>query len=151
MLEFSERYKGDSRFRMGLNCVFQPVNALTVKDWLPELLTLYYDEIKVPVGNMSMLAITGPAGMTFESLPPKFREKVVTDLEDVQQQFKNHSSKPLRKNIANMISYVNDFSSFKPEKLEIFKIKTKALDTAKKTDITTLHPLFTELLNYNEK
>jgi len=151
ILEFSERYKDDKRFRFGMNCVFQPVNAFTVKDWLPELLTLYYDQMKVPMGNMSILAITGPDGMTFESIPPKFREIIIADLQDVQQQFKNHSNELLKKNITSMISYVNDFHSYKPRKLERFKIKTKTFDIAKKTDITTLHPLFTELLNYNEK
>ena len=38
---------------------------------------------------MSILAITGPDGMTFELNTFKFREIIIADLQDVQQQFKN--------------------------------------------------------------
>ena len=49
-----------------------------------------------------------------------------------------------------MIKYVTDFEKYDYEILKIFKTKTLTFDKAKKTDITTLHPLFKELLEYEE-
>jgi hypothetical protein len=133
-----------------MNCVFQPTNAFTVKEWLPEMLTLFYDEMKIKRWAITMLAITGPTGLTFGALPQRFRNKVVKDLMDVQSDFKNHSNERLKNNISSMIKYVTDFESYDYEKLKIFKVKVKTFDKAKKTDITTLSPLFKELLDHEE-
>ena len=150
MLEFSDRFEGNKKFRFGLNCVFQPTNAFTVKDWLPEMLTFFYDEMKIKRWGISMLAITGPTGLTFGALPQKFREVVVNDLLDVQNDFKDHSNQRLQNNISSMIKYVTDFEEYEYKKLKIFKVRTMTFDKAKKTDITTLSPLFKELLEYEE-
>jgi len=150
ILEFSDRFNGNKKFRFGMNCVFQPTNAFTVKEWLPEMLTLFYDEMKIKRWAITMLAITGPTGLTFGALPQRFRNKVVKDLMDVQSDFKNHSNERLKNNISSMIKYVTDFESYDYEKLKIFKVKVKTFDKAKKTDITTLSPLFKELLDHEE-
>ena len=97
-----------------------------------------------------MLAITGPTGLTFGALPQKFREVVVNDLLDIQNNFKDHSNERLQNNISSMIKYVTDFEEYDYKKLKSFKVKVKTFDKAKKTDITTLSPLFTELLNYEQ-
>jgi sulfatase maturation enzyme AslB (radical SAM superfamily) len=150
MLEFSDRFEGNNKFRFGLNCVFQPVSAFTVKEWLPEMLTFFYDEMKIKRWGITMLAITGPTGLTFGALPQKFREVVVNDLLDIQNNFKDHSNERLQNNISSMIKYVTDFEEYDYKKLKSFKVKVKTFDKAKKTDITTLSPLFTELLNYEQ-
>ena len=150
MLEFSDRYKGNNKFRFGMNCVYQLVNAFTVKDWLPELLTLFYDEIKIKKHEITMLPITGPDGLTFASLPQKYRDIVLKDLKDIKNDFKSHTNKELHQNIDDMIKYTIDFEKY--DYSELIKGKTKILtfDKVKKTDLTQLHPLYKELLEYEE-
>lgn len=151
LLEFAERYKTNNRFRFGMNCVFQPASAFTTKEWLPELLKLHYESMKINrPASLNVLPISDPEGLTFSSLPPKFRKKVVDDLLEVKEMFKDHPSNDLRKNIDDMLLYITDFTKYDYNMLKIFKTKTLTLDKAKKTDITTLHPLFKELLEYEE-
>ena len=47
------------------------------------------------------------------------------------------------------IKYV-DYQSYSYQELKNFKRKTLAMDEYKKTDITKLHPVFKELLEYEE-
>jgi len=150
MLEFSDRYKDNDKFRFGMNCVYQLVNAFTVKDWLPELLTLFYDEIKIKRHGITMLPITGPDGLTFASLPQKYRDIVLKDLQDIQQDFKNHKNEQLQQNISDMIKYTIDFEKYDYSKLIKGKTKILTFDKAKNTDLTQLHPLYKELLEYEE-
>lgn len=150
MLDFSNNFNGNDKFRFGMNCVFQPINAFTVKEWLPEMLTFFYDEMKIARSGITMLAITGPNGLTFGALPNKFRDIVVNDLVEIQNSFKDHSNERLQNNISSMIKYVNEFEKYDYKKLKMFKLKIITFDKAKKTDITTLHPLYKELLEYEE-
>ena len=150
MLDFSNNFYGNDKFRFAMNCVFQPINAFTVKEWLPEMLTFFYDEIKIARSFITMLAITGPNGLTFGALPNKFRDIVVNDLVEIQNSFKDHSNERLQNNISSMIKYVNEFEKYDYKKLKMFKLKIITFDKAKKTDITTLHPLYKELLEYEE-
>jgi len=150
MLEFSDRYKDNDKFRFGMNCVFQLVNAFTVKDWLPELLTFFYDDMKIKRHGITMLPITDPVGITFASLPNTYREKIIKDLLDVQVMFKSHKNDRLQENIKSMIKYVTDFEEYDYKKLLIGKTKISTFDKAKNTDLTQLHPLYKELLEYEE-
>ena len=150
MLEFSDRYKDNNKFRFGMNCVYQLVNAFTVKDWLPELLTLFYDEIKIKKHGITMLPIINPTGLTFASLPQKYRDIVLKDLQDIQQDFKNHENEQLQQNIRDMIKYTVDFEKYDYNKLIKGKRKILTFDKAKNTDLTQLHPLYKELLEYEE-
>ena len=49
-----------------------------------------------------------------------------------------------------MIKYVTVFEKYVYNALKVFKRKTITFDKAKKTDITTLHPLYKELLEHEE-
>jgi hypothetical protein len=139
---------------MGLNCVFQLVSAFTVKDWLPELLTFYYDELKIKKNeiNMDLIDPTGGPlgkGLTFASLPPRFKEIVISDLTDVHNQFKNHENENLKKNITDMIVAL-EYQKYDYQTLLKGKLKIATLDKAKGTDLRSLHPLYKELLEYEE-
>ena len=149
LIEFSDRYKDNDKFRMGGNCVFQLVSAFTVKEWLPDLLTLFYDDLKIKKHEITMLVINSPAGLTFSSLPPKYREIVISDLLDIQNQFKNHDNPRLKKNIDDLITNMN-YEKYDYEMLLRGKKKIAVLDKAKKTDLRSLHPLYKELLDYEE-
>ena len=134
---------------MGGNCVFQLVSAFTVKEWLPDLLTLFYDDLKIKKHEITMLVINSPAGLTFSSLPPKYREIVISDLLDIQNQFKNHDNPKLKNNIDELITNMN-YEKYDYEMLLRGKRKIAILDKAKKTDLRSLHPLYKELLDYEE-
>ena len=97
-----------------------------------------------------MLPITGPDGLTFASLPQKYRDIVLKDLQDIQQDFKNHKNEQLQQNISDMIKYTIDFEKYDYSKLIKGKTKILTFDKAKNTDLTQLHPLYKELLEYEE-
>ncbi len=154
ILEFNDRYKDNKKFKMGMNCVFQLASAFTVKDWLPELLTFYYDELKIKKNeiNMDLIDPTGGPlgrGLTFASLPPRFKEIVISDLTDVHNQFKNHENEDLKKNITDMIVAL-EYQKYDYQTLLKGKLKIATLDKAKGTDLRSLHPLYKELLEYEE-
>ena len=154
--EFIDKYSDNDKYTLGINLVFQPVNAFTVDEWLYELLELHYlynteKKHKKFSKTPSVLLIDYPAGFTFGILPEKYKEQLKQQYNKMISEIKSNDPIAEQKKyyLDLFIKYV-DYQSYSFKELNSFKRKTLAMDGYKKTDITKLHPVFKELLEYEE-
>jgi len=154
--DFINCYGSNFRYDMGVNLVFQPLNAFTVDEWLYELLELHYLYNKDKKHNeftseICILLINSPQGFTFGILPDKYKQQLRELYQRMISEIKDND--PLakqKKHFLNLFIKHIDYISFSYKELEQFKRKTIAMDKYKKTDVTKLHPVFKELLEYEE-
>jgi hypothetical protein len=152
LLEFADRYK-DSRPKVSfsINLVWQLANCFTTKDWLPELLELYYKHpnlkrLIVPDTEICVINCSG-AGTTLESVPDSMKHYIIDDLNDIRKDWTGSNYPNVRNNIDTLIKHTQR-SIFKIEELENFKHRWKLMDEYKKTNMFELSPRFKELYEY---
>ena len=111
------------------NLVWQPSNAFTVDKWYPELKQIF--------GQIGIIQCMEPIGMTFASMPQKYRDYVKSKLDTLGDD----------RQIKDMYEGLDKFE-YDANMLKIFQNKTKTMDKHKKTNITKLDPMYAELLAY---
>ena len=112
------------------NLVWQPSNAFTVDKWYPELKHIF--------GDIGIIQCMEPVGMTFASMPTKYKDYVKSKLQTLGSD----------EEIYNMYEGLDQFE-YDEKMFNIFKMKTIQMDKHKKTDITQLDPMYAELLEHN--
>jgi hypothetical protein len=101
--------------------------------------------------ELSILLINSPRGFTFGILPDRYKQQLRDLYQKMISEVKDND--PLakqKKHFLNLFIKYIDYISFSYKELEQFKRKTIAMDKYKKTDVTKLHPVFKELLEYEE-
>ena len=150
IIDYFKRYENKrEKYGFSTNVVFQLANAFTMKDWIPELFELYYETGKnIITGRINFLNCTFPIGTQLSALPDKMKDPIVKDIEFLLEQFKGKDDQT--HNLKQLLSYVQN-SQFTERDLVAYQKRFKAMDQYKKTDITSLHPAFEELMNYEVK
>lgn len=109
------------------NLVWQPSNAFTVDKWYPELKNIF--------GDIGIIQCLEPIGMTFASMPEKYKDYVKSKLDTLGAD----------REVSDMYEGLDKFE-YDANMLKIFQNKTKTMDKHKKTNITKLDPMYAELL-----
>ena len=150
LLEFADRYENSyPKMQWNFNVVWQLANCFTVKDWLPELFDMFYDNPKLKkitkqgVG-LSLINCDG-MGITLEAIPDSMKHYIINDLEKLLQDWKHNAL--AFKDIETLIKYTNN-SEFTEQQHRAFKRKFMLMDQYKKTNMFELSPRFKELYDF---
>ncbi len=150
ILHYGEKYQGTyPKMRWGMNLVWQLANCFTTKEWLPEILDLFYTEknlkdLRWPGDRISMINCDG-SGITLESVPESMKHYIIDDLNDILKDYEHIPG--AKENIETLIKYTNR-ARFTWEHHRSFKRKFKLMDQYKKTDMFKLSSRFKELYDY---
>ncbi|MBB22289.1 MAG: hypothetical protein CMN04_05250, partial [Roseibacillus sp.] len=94
LLEFGERYKDSyPKMKWGINLVWQLANCFTTKEWLPEVLDLFYvnENLKKMHGSdtkISMINCDG-TGITLEAVPESMKHYIIDDLNEILKDYEH--------------------------------------------------------------
>lgn len=150
LLQFGERYQGTyPKMGWGMNLVWQLANCFTTKEWLPEILELFYvnenlKNLRWEGDRISMINCDG-SGITLEAVPESMKHYIIDDLNDVLKDWKHIPG--AKNNIETLIKYTKR-AEFSKNHHVAFKRKFTLMDQYKKTDMFELSPKFKELYDY---
>ncbi len=150
IIDYIKRYENKKeKYGFNTNVVFQLANAFTMKDWIPELFELYYQTAKnIRVGRLNFLNCTFPIGTQISAIPHVMRKPIIKDIEILLSRYQEEPDQT--HNLKQILSYVES-TEFNERDLRGFKLRFKAMDQYKKTDITSLHSAYKELMEYEVK
>jgi len=150
LLEFADRYENSyPTMQWNFNVVWQLANCFTVKDWLPELLDMFYNNPKLKkiakqgVG-LSLINCDG-MGITLEAIPDSMKYYIINDLQDLLKDWKHNTS--ALNDIETLIKYTKN-AEFTEKQHRAFKRKFTLMDQYKKTNMFELSPRFKELYDF---
>lgn len=137
LINFSERYKNNNKFKLALNCVWQPVSAFTVAEWFPELAELFYKTLEINRSQINIIPVGG--GVGWAGIPVEYRTQIIQALDSIQTE---HADL-----INSMKAITVNYASYSDSAYTEFVEQIKTMDRYKGTDITALHPLWKQLIS----
>lgn len=142
ILKFHELYaKNPKKFAFGINCVWFSATAFTVKDWLPEMLDFL--DTYFPTRHVYLNQCQTPAFQNLSIIPTEYRDEIYEQIEILKPKYSRHHK------IFDQMKFGLDWFEFDPKNLKTWQETNPRMDAYKKVDITTLHPRFKDLMNYN--
>lgn len=141
ILKYKELKDSDpTKYFFNITSVWFTATAFTLEDWLPELLN-FLDE-NFPKSPLTINQCQTPHFQNLSVIPPEYRQEIYDTIEDLR-------SKHLKwKYVFDNLKFGLDWFQFDPKNLKMWQEYTLKMDAYKKTDITTLHPRYKDLLNY---
>jgi len=148
-------------YNFSINLVWSVASVFTVKDWLPQLLELMsyitnYQHTGKGVwnnraGSECNLHVNQCYGPTWQSLtvvPDAWKEQIKADVAEMRKQYDPQPGTKLWTTFEQLEVGLTQFK-FKKDDLTLWQDHVTIYDKARGTDITTLHPKYVELLNYD--
>jgi len=141
ILKYAEMCDGE-RFKFSVNTVWFSATAFTIIDWLPELL----DFVQENFGHKEDITINQcqtPAFQNLSIIPEEYRAEIYENISMIEQRYPDYAY------IFDEMRFGLDWFKFDPNNLRKWQELNPKMDAYKKIDITTLHPRFKDLMNYN--
>jgi len=137
-------------FNFGVNTVWYVATAFTVDDWLPELLDFFNKHFPHKAGSKNQYIhvnqAQNPIWQNLSIIPPEYRDDIYENIERYRSQDRYAHQ---RERCMDQLIFGLDNFQFNPENLRTWQELNPKMDAYKKVDITTLHPRFKDLMNYN--
>jgi hypothetical protein len=148
-------------YNFSINLVWSVSTIFTLKDWLPQLLDLMNDitnyeytgkgiknERAGAECNLFVNQCYAPKWQSLSVVPDAWKQKVLKDLLKIRKEYDPKPNTKLWTTFEQLAVGLKQFP-FDKNHLTLWQNHVKIYDMARGTDITKLHPKYSELLNYD--
>ena len=128
------------KYFFAINSVWFSATAFTLDKWLPELLDFLDDNF--PKSTFAINQCQTPVFQNLSIIPTEYRQEIYDTIEYIRPKY------PHWNYVFDELKFGLDWFQFDPKNLKQWQEITPKIDAYKKVDIKTLHPRYTDLLNY---
>lgn len=129
------------KYRFAINTVWYSATCFTILDWVPELLDFLNEHF--PHSKITLNQCQTPAFQNLTIIPNEYRDDIKNNIETLRTRY------PKWNYLFDEMLFGLDWFQFNPQNLKKWQEVNPKMDAYKKIDITKLHSVYKELLEYN--